>query len=86
MVATMTHRLQLLLDEERYQRVAEIAREQHTSVAEVIRGAIDRGLGTTAARRAAAARAILAAEPMDVPEDPADLKREIDEMHDHRVP
>ncbi len=81
----MTHRLQLLLDEERYERVAEVAREQRTSVAEVIRDAIDRGLGTTVARRAASAKAILAAEPMKLPDDPADLKREIDEMHGGRV-
>ena len=38
----MTHRLQLLLDEERYERVAEVAREQRISVAAVIRDAIDR--------------------------------------------
>ncbi len=42
----MTHRLQLLLDEERYQRVAAEAKRQRLSVAAVIRDAIDESLGT----------------------------------------
>ena len=65
---TMTRRLQLLLDEERYRRVSDVARRQHTSVAAVIRDAIDRGLAPAADHRAGSARSILAARPMDVPE------------------
>lgn len=40
----MTHRLQILLDEERYQRVAAEAKRKRLSVAAVIRDAIDAAL------------------------------------------
>ena len=73
----LTHRLQLLLDDERYERVHALARQRGTSVATVIREAIDRGLPATQRRRSAAARRILAAEPMPV----ADL---LAELHDLR--
>ncbi len=62
----LTHRLQLLLDDERYQRVQTLARQRGTSVAAVIREALDRGLPATQHRRSAAAQRILAAEPMQV--------------------
>jgi predicted DNA-binding ribbon-helix-helix protein len=62
----LTHRLQLLLDDERYQRVQTLARQRGTSVASVIREALDRGLPATQRRRSAAALRILAAEPMQV--------------------
>jgi predicted transcriptional regulator len=62
----LTHRLQLLLDDERYQRVQTLARQRGTSVAAVIREALDRGLPATQRRRSAAARRILAAAPMEV--------------------
>jgi hypothetical protein len=84
-MAELTRRLQLLLDEEQYHRVAAKARRERTSVAAVIRHAIDRDLDVTVERRKAALRAILDAEPMEVPEDPEDLKREIDEMYDERA-
>lgn len=72
----LTHRLQLLLDDERYERVQALARQRGTSVATVIREAIDRGLPATQRRRSAAARRILAAEPMLV----ADLLAELDDL------
>jgi hypothetical protein len=72
----LTHRLQLLLDDERYERVHALARQRGTSVATVIREAIDRGLPATQRRRSAAARRILAAEPMPV----ADLLAELDDL------
>ena len=62
----LTHRLQLLLDDERYQRVQTLPRQRGTSVASVIREALDRGLPATQRRRSAAARRILAAEPTQV--------------------
>jgi hypothetical protein len=70
----LTHRLQLLLDEERYQRVHALARQRGTSVAAVIREALDRGLPATQRRRSAAGRRILAAEPMDINDLPAELE------------
>lgn len=61
-------RLQLLLDDERYRRVAALAQQRGTSVAAVIREAIDRGLPSSDRRRLAAARTILQAEPAAAPE------------------
>jgi predicted DNA-binding ribbon-helix-helix protein len=72
----LTHRLQLLLDDERYERVRALARQRGTSVATIIREAIDRGLPATQRRRSAAGRRILAAEPMAV----ADLLAELDDV------
>lgn len=79
MCMAMERRLQILLDEERYKRVRAHARERRMSVGAVIREAIDRSIPTDAARRRAAARAILAAPKMHVP-DPEELKRELEEI------
>lgn len=77
----LDHRVQILLDEERYQKVASEAEQQGVSIAAVIREAIDR-LPAGAARRRAAIEAILAAEPMPLPADPAELRPELDAAHD----
>jgi predicted DNA-binding protein len=77
----LTHRLQILLDDERYERVQALARQRGTSVATVIREAIDRGLPAAQRRRSAAARRILAAEPMEV----GDLLTELDELRGRRA-
>ena len=70
---TVTHRLELLLDDERYQYLQTLARQRGTSVAAVIREALDRGLRATQRRRSAAARRILAAKPMQVEKLVAEL-------------
>ena len=72
----LTHRLQILTDDERKARVRAVARQRGTSVANVIREALDRGLPATQRRRAAAARRILAAAPMEV----GDLLAELDDL------
>ena len=72
----LTHRLQLLLDDERYQRVQTLAHQRGTSVAAVIREALDRGLPATQRRRSAAARRILAVAPMEV----GNLIAELDDL------
>jgi hypothetical protein len=77
----LDHRVQILLDEDRYQRVTQIAARRGVSVAAVIRGAIDR-LPTDAEQRQAAIAAILAAEAMPVPAEPAVPRRELDAAHD----
>jgi hypothetical protein len=76
----MNHRLQILLDDERYQRVVGEAARQGTSVAAVIREAIDRLPVGLEARRVAIA-AILAAAAMPLPAEPAELRRELDAAH-----
>jgi hypothetical protein len=72
----LTRRLQILLDEERYERVRAVAQQRGTSVASVIREALDRGLPATQRRRTAAARRILGAAPMET----GDLLTELDEL------
>ena len=79
----LTHRLQLLLDEERYERISALARQRQTSVAAVIREAIDRGLPATPRRRAAAAKRILTAEPSAVG-NVEDLIVELNELRGRR--
>lgn len=76
----LTHRLHILLDEDRWQRLDREATRRKVPIAVVVRDAIDEALpGGNAAARRAAADAILAAEPMPVPDDPADLAREIED-------
>lgn len=82
----MGRRLHILIDEARYERVAARAERQGISVAAVIREVIDRGLpATDDRRRAAALRRILDADPMPVPDDPADLRAELDAGHERRA-
>jgi uncharacterized membrane protein len=72
-------RLQILIDDERYRRVAAAARDRGSSVAAVIRDAIDAALPADLAKKRTAAKAILAARPMQVP-DVDELKRELDDV------
>jgi DNA-binding transcriptional ArsR family regulator len=73
----LERRVHILLDDARYRRVAAAARERKTSVAAVIRDAIDQTLSIDPERKRAAADAILAAEPMEVPETVEELKAEL---------
>ena len=77
----LERRLHILLDDARYRLVAAAARERKTSVASVIRDAIDRDrtLSIDPERKRAAADALLAAEPMEVPETVEGLKDELRE-------
>jgi hypothetical protein len=74
---SLERRVHLLLDEPRYRKVSAEADRRHVSVASVIRDAID-GMPEAADQRRAAIAAVLAAEPMPVPSDPLDLRRELD--------
>jgi hypothetical protein len=80
----LERRVHLLLDEERYRKLEREAKHRHVSVAAVIREAIDR-LPSDADRRRRAIEEILAAPPIPVPDDPRELRRELDQAHD-RVP
>lgn len=79
----LSHRLQILLDDERYERVSAVAQQRKTSVAAVIRDAIDRGLPAPQRRRSAAANVILSAEPMSIG-TPDELRAELDELRGRR--
>jgi hypothetical protein len=80
----LERRVQILLDEPRYRKVSGEARRRRVSVAAVIRDAIDELPVSDDLRRRAVAE-ILAAEPMSLPVDPADLRRELDTAHE-RLP
>ena len=88
MSATMTRRLQLLLNEERYQRVAAKAKKERLSVAAVIRDAIDESLGvddSLAGKRKAWDRLQeLDKEPFNYP-DGYDVMEEIRESREERA-
>jgi hypothetical protein len=75
-------RLQVLLDEERFQRISTLARERGVAVAVIVREAIDRGLPRPDSRRAAAGRAVLAAEPMPAPATD-ELLAELEDLRGH---
>lgn len=81
----LNRRLQILLDEARYRRLESEARRRRVPVAQVVRDAIDRTYPVTSQRRLQAARSILAAEPMQVP-DVRELRQELDEMRGRHDP
>lgn len=76
----LNRRLQILIDDARYRRLEAVARERRLSVAAVIRDAIDAALPGDLAKKQRAASALLAAEPMAVPETVEKLKSELDEI------
>jgi hypothetical protein len=80
----LDRRVHILLDEDRYRKVAREAERRGISVAAVVRDAIDR-LSSHAEQRRAAVAAVLAAEAMALPADPAELRRELDAARD-RLP
>jgi hypothetical protein len=80
----LTHRLQILLDDERHARLSAAADRRGVAVAVIVREAIDLALPGDADERAAAARRILAAEPMDAP-SPPDLRDELEALRTRRA-
>lgn len=76
-------RLQVLLDERRYARLAAHAAERNVSIGAVVREAIDQVIPATSEERSAAARRILSADPMPVP-DPAGLREELEAVRARR--
>jgi hypothetical protein len=73
-------RMQILLDTRRYEKVARLARRRGVPAAAVIRDAIDQLADEEEwEQRRRAIEAILAAPSIDVPVDPHDLRRELDD-------
>ena len=75
----LDRRLQILIDDGRSRRLEAVARERRLSVAAVIRDAIDAALPADLVTKQRAAAALLAAEPMDVPDTVDELKAELDD-------
>jgi hypothetical protein len=73
----LERRLQILLDDARYRRLAAAARERKTSVAAVVRDAIDQALPADLEKKRAAWEELKKAEPITLPETVEELKREL---------
>ena len=84
MLMPLERRLQILLDEPRYRRLETAARARGTSIATIVREAIDVALPADLERKRAAWQAIRDAEPMPVPETVEELKREVRDARLHR--
>ncbi len=83
-MSMLTRRLQVLLDEQQYRRLAQIAKRRRVSVSTVVRDAIDRDLWSEAdVQRSEAARRFLESPDMEVPDVP-DLLAELDELRGRR--
>ncbi|MBA2608249.1 MAG: ribbon-helix-helix protein, CopG family [Actinobacteria bacterium] len=77
-------RLQVLIDQERANRLDEEARRRGVSVAAIVRDGIDAVLpgGPTRAERMAALARIKAAPPLENPPDPDEIRAMLAEAHD----
>ncbi len=82
----LDRRLQILLDEPRYRRLEAAARARKTSIATIVREAIDQALPADLERKREAWRRIQAMGPMEVPETTEEFKRELDEIRGSRFP
>lgn len=78
----LSHRLQVLIEPEQYDRLRRKARVRGLSVGALVREAIDRAAPAEADERQAAFERLLGLEPIPVPEDPADLEAEIRAAYD----
>lgn len=79
----LSRRLQVLIDDERFERLEREAARRRVAVAVLVRDAIDATFPATTPARAAAGARVLAAEPMPVP-DPEVLRAELDELRGRR--
>lgn len=80
-MSMLNHRLQVLIDEERYERLVALSEETGRSIGELVREAVDRTYPPVSEEKRRAGREILEAEPMPVP-DVEELKRELNEARD----
>lgn len=83
MPGSLTRRLQVLVDEQRYERLQRESERTGAPVGAIVRDAIDARVPASAApdEVAAAADRLLAAEPMPVDDWNAEKQRMLDEMY-----
>ena len=82
-MSMLDRRLQVLIDEDRWDRLGREARRRGVPVAVLVREAIDDRYPSGAKERRAALQAVLDAEPMAVPE-PDRLRAELDAIRARR--
>ncbi len=87
-MSMLSVRLQVLIDEARARRLDTEAARRGVSVATLVREGIDAVLpqGPTRAERQAALARIMARPKIEVPDDPEELRRLIDNMYDDVMP
>jgi hypothetical protein len=83
-MSMLGRRLQILIDDERAERLAAESRRQGVPVSVVVRNAIDAVYPSSSTVRAAAGRSILDADPMPVP-DPDALRSELEALRGRRA-
>jgi hypothetical protein len=66
LMPTLTHRLQVLLDEERFVRLEQLAHERKTTVAALVREALDLAYASDTLPPVLAAERFLGREPIDL--------------------
>ena len=82
-MSMLKERLQVLIDREQRERLERHAKDRGTSVATLVREAIDLAFPTDSGSRRHAAARILDADPIDVP-PVADLRVELEELRGRR--
>jgi hypothetical protein len=82
-MSMLKERLQVLIDRDQRERLEREAAARGSSVATLVREAIDLAFPPSHARRREAGAKILAAPPMEVP-SVEELRRELDELHGRR--
>lgn len=78
-MSMLDRRLQVLIDEDRWERLQDEAGRRGVTVSTLVREAIDLRYPIDAERRRRAGEALLGAEPMSVPHDIEELRRELDD-------
>lgn len=84
-MSRLTRRLQVLIDEARWERLEDLARRRGASIGTLVREALDQTYGLDGVDPAEAADSFLARPPLDLG-DWADAKREIDSGMERGAP
>lgn len=81
-MAVLTRRLQVLVEERRYEQLERAARQRGVSVATLVREALELAVPRVDPERAAAAARFLEAEPLPLSGEWEDWKRDIEYMYE----
>jgi hypothetical protein len=78
----LSHRLQVLVDPRQYELLRQEAARRETTIGALVRTAIDQTiLRPDTERKREAYERLMSMRPIPVPEDPADLEREVEELY-----
>lgn len=84
-MSMLSHRLQVLIEPEQYERLRREAERRGMAVGALVRESIDRTVPPDLERRQAAWERLMSLKPIPVPDDPAELEAELDAMFDAGV-